>query len=87
MELVAEGYLEQSEADQYDFGRELRTVDYENIYRNRYRLLRKAYDNSPYCLHPLGKWAGAAYEEERARFEAFRTETGTGSPITLFLPR
>ena len=76
MELVAEGYLEQSEADQYDFGFELRTVDYENIYRNRYRLLRKAYDNSPYCLHPLGKWAGAAYEEERARFEAFRTENG-----------
>ena len=76
MELVAAGYVEQNDADQYDFGHELRTVDYENIYRNRYRLLRRAYDNSPYCLQPVGKWAGAGYDEERSRFEAFRAQNG-----------
>ena len=76
MELIAAGYVEQNDADQYDFGHELRTVDYENIYRNRYRLLRRAYDNSPYCLQPVGKWAGAGYDEERSRFEAFRAQNG-----------
>ena len=76
MALVAEGYIDVSDAEQYDFGREPRTVDYEKIYRSRYRLLRSAYSNSPYRLSPEGKWAGAEYEQERDRFEAFRAENG-----------
>ena len=72
--LAAKGYIEESDADRYDFGREPRTVDYEKIYRSRYRLLRAAYSNSPYCLRPEGKWAGEEYEKERGQFEAFRSE-------------
>ena len=74
--LVAEGYISESEADRYDFGREPRTIDYGKIYRSRYRLLRSAYNNSPYCLRPEGKWAGAEYDKERGQFETFRSLNG-----------
>ena len=72
--LTAEGYIEAGDADRFDFGSEPRTVDYEKIYRSRYRLLRAAYDNSPYRLQPQGKWAGREYDPDRGRFEAFREE-------------
>lgn len=50
--LIEAGYIDRSTAEQFDFGKEPRAVDYEKIYRNRYALLRKAYANSPYCLRP-----------------------------------
>ncbi len=69
--LVEAGYIEQSAADQYDFGKEPRSVDYERIYNNRYVLLRSAYANSPYCLKPSEKWAGREHNAERTAFEDF----------------
>ena len=79
-ELIKAGYISEEAADQYDFGRESRTVDYEKIYRNRYTLLRKAYANSPFCLNPSGKWAGAAYNNDRTEFFRFRGENAEWLP-------
>ena len=69
--LIEAGYISSDYAEQFDFGKELRTVDYEKIYRNRYTLLRKAYANSPFCLNPSEKWAGPAYNAERTEFNDF----------------
>ena len=73
-QLIDAGYIDQEFVNECDFGSDPRTVDYERIYRNRYVLLRRAYANSPYCLHPSGDWAGVTYNQEREKFEAFRTE-------------
>ncbi len=73
-ELIEAGYIDRKTADQYNFGKEPRSVDYEKIYRNRYVLLRKAYANSPFCLRPLQKWADESYEDDRKDFEYFRWE-------------
>lgn len=70
--LIEAGYIDRSTAEQFDFGKEPRAVDYEKIYRNRYALLRKAYANSPYCLRPSEKWADAAYDKEREAFNRFK---------------
>lgn len=72
--LIEAGFIERDTVDQYDFGREPRTVDYEKIYRNRYIMLRKAYTNSPYCRRPSGKWAEDVFDDERRDFEYFRWE-------------
>ena len=44
--LVEEGLLESAECEAYDFGDNDRYVDYEKIYRARFKILKKAYDNS-----------------------------------------
>ena len=69
--LIEAGYISSDAAEQFDFGKETRTVDYEKIYRNRYTLLRKAYANSPFCLNPSEKWAGPAYNADRTEFNYF----------------
>lgn len=45
-ELVEEGVLTQEECDEADFGKAKRTIDYAKLYKNRYPLLRKAYERS-----------------------------------------
>ena len=44
--LVEAGLLEAAECEVYDFGDNPRYVDYEKIYRARFKLLKKAYDRS-----------------------------------------
>jgi len=44
--LVEAGLLEAVECEAYDFGDNPRYVDYEKIYRARFKLLKKAYDRS-----------------------------------------
>ena len=44
--LVEEGVLTEEECDQVDFGSEADDIDYEKLYKNRYPLLRKAYERS-----------------------------------------
>ena len=44
--LVEEGGLTEEECGAEDFGKKPDSVDYEKIYRSRYRLLRKAYERS-----------------------------------------
>lgn len=48
---VKEGYIEESDLERIDWGEDPSRVDYEKIYRNRFLILRKAYENSPYCLN------------------------------------
>jgi 4-alpha-glucanotransferase len=45
-ELVEEGLLTVVECESYDFGTDLRYIDYEKIYISRFDMLRKAYERS-----------------------------------------
>jgi len=45
-QLVEEGYLTKSDCEQYDFGTDSQSVDYEKIYQSRFQILYKAYKNS-----------------------------------------
>ena len=45
-ELVEEGVLTREECDAANFGRSRSTIDYAKLYKNRYPLLRKAYERS-----------------------------------------
>ncbi|MCD7725214.1 MAG: 4-alpha-glucanotransferase [Clostridiales bacterium] len=45
-ELIREGYLTAADCDQYDFGDDEEYIDYEKIYLSRFKVLKKAYDNS-----------------------------------------
>lgn len=44
--LITEGVLTREECESVDFGNKVNDIDYEKIYKNRYRLLRKAYERS-----------------------------------------
>lgn len=47
---VEAGYLEEVDLATVDWGEDPVRVDYEKIYRSRFRILRKAYENSPFAL-------------------------------------
>lgn len=47
---VEAGYLEEADLATVDWGEDSVRVDYEKIYRSRFRILRKAYENSPFAL-------------------------------------
>lgn len=47
---VEAGYLEEADLATVDWGEDPVRVDYEKIYRSRFRILRKAYENSPFAL-------------------------------------
>ncbi|MBQ5660940.1 MAG: 4-alpha-glucanotransferase [Lachnospiraceae bacterium] len=51
-ELVKEGVLTKEECDSADFGADVNDIDYEKLYKNRYPLLRKAYERSNISLNP-----------------------------------
>ena len=44
--LIEAGYLTKAECEQYDFGDDPAYVDYEKIYLSRFKVLKKAYQNS-----------------------------------------
>lgn len=44
--LIEEGLLKRSDCSKYDFGDNANYVDYEKIYNSRFKVLRKAYENS-----------------------------------------
>ena len=69
--LIEAEYLSREEADAVDFGEDPEKIDYEKIYDQRFPLLRKAYENSPYALQPQGRWAGWEFDRSRAEFEKF----------------
>ena len=73
-ELIKAGYLDAAEADGCDFGSDPQYVDYAAVYENRFALLQKAYDNSPYAAAPEDRWAGADFDKERAAFSRFISE-------------
>ena len=50
--LVEEGVLTKEDCDKVSWGRRADSVDYEKIYKGRYKLLRKAYENSNTSENP-----------------------------------
>ncbi|MCR5665617.1 MAG: 4-alpha-glucanotransferase [Eubacterium sp.] len=69
--LIDKGYLTQEQVDGYDFGGNHGYVDYDKIYKSRFKMLKAAYKNSPFAKRPKKKWAGEAYDKERADFMEF----------------
>lgn len=63
---VEAGYLEKEELESTDFGSDPAKVDYAKVYQGRFKVLRKAYENSPYALG-----AEAASEEDKAAVAEF----------------
>ena len=51
-DLIEEGVLSKKECDEADFGDNPRTVDYGKLYKERFRLLRKAYERSDISKNP-----------------------------------
>ncbi len=51
-ELIKEGTLTEEECEEADFGAHENAVDYEKLYKNRYPLLRKAYERSRISENP-----------------------------------
>ena len=73
-EFVDRGWLKKREVSSTDFGADPMYVDYGQIYKVRFRLLKKAYDRSPLALPQAGVAAKAAEAENAAllkEFEAF----------------
>ena len=71
---VDDGYLSEEDIAGADFGSDPMYVDYGQIYKVRFALLKRAYDNSPYAEEPDGKWAGPTYNSDREDFEEFIEE-------------
>lgn len=63
--LIEEGFLDKADADKCDFGVSDEYIDYEKLYRSRFKLLKKAFDN-------LDKVSKAA--EIKKEFEAFKND-------------
>lgn len=81
--LIQAGYLTQEQADALDgTGTGAKEspeasgafIDYEKVYRTRFRLLHEAYENSPYALHAAAPWTDKAYDDTRADFARFIEE-------------
>ena len=51
-ELIEEGVLTEKECKSADFGKRADDIDYEKIYKKRFRLLRKAYERSRVSENP-----------------------------------
>ena len=49
---MEEGVLKKEDCDKVSWGRRADSVDYEKIYKGRYKLLRKAYENSNTSENP-----------------------------------
>ncbi len=51
-DLIARGYVTKEQCEAYDFGENSQYIDYEKIYRSRFKLLWKAYENSNIGTEP-----------------------------------
>ena len=60
-DLIEEGVLTREECDGADFGEQETEIDYEKLYLNRFKLLRKAYERSCIAENPQF----AAFEREQ----------------------
>ena len=66
-DLIEEGVLTEKECDAVDFGSREDDVDYEKIYKGRYKLLRKAYERSDISKNP--DFVRKSDEEKEEQFE------------------
>ena len=76
--IIEEGFLDKADADKCDFGVSDEYIDYEKLYRSRFKLLKKAFDN-------LDKVSKAA--EIKKEFEAFKNDPDNDwlSDYSLFM--
>ena len=72
--LVEAGYISREETAALYFGSSSRYVDYQEMYKNRYQILARAYQNSPYALKNRRKWENEEEQEKQEAFEAFIVE-------------
>lgn len=79
-ELCERGWIRKSQLSRCAWGEDPQYVDYEAVYRSRFRILRKAYENSPYALKPAAPWDGPEYDGERAEFESFVERSASWLP-------
>ena len=71
-ELKKAGYITQKDINACRFGKDPEYIDYSAIYKYRFKLLKKAYINSPFALHPENRWADSRFDTDRRAFEEFR---------------
>lgn len=69
--LVSRGYISGEDVSCLYFGSNASYVDYQEMYKNRYTILRKAYDNSPYCLSMANRQESREGREKQEAFEEF----------------
>lgn len=74
-QLIGAGYLFREDLDSAYFGTNPSSIDYGQIYQVRYLLLHRAYENSPFALHPQGKWREISYNKDRYDFETYITNS------------
>ena len=65
------GYLTKEETDAVFFGDNSERISYESVYRGRFPLLKKAYENSPFAACPPQRWAGAEFDKVRQEFSDY----------------
>ena len=65
------GYLTKEETDAVFFGDNPERISYESVYRGRFPLLKKAYENSPFAACPPQRWAGAEFDKVRQEFSDY----------------
>ena len=70
-ELIEEGFISEQDADAADFGDDPGRVDYGRLYQQRYPLLRKAYENSPYASVTGGDTQDEDAAAKRRQFGQF----------------
>ena len=64
--LVSEGLLTEAESSEYDSEEQDETIDYERIYKTRFKVLKKAYERFRDCI--------AGGHQEREAYEWFARE-------------
>ncbi len=65
------GYLTKEETDAVFFGDNPERISYESVYRGRFPLLKKAYENSPFAACPAQRWAGAEFDKIKQEFSDY----------------
>ena len=69
--LIGEGYISREDVSCLYFGSSSSYVDYAEMYKNRYIILRKAYDNSPFSLSMVNRQESPEGREKQEAFEEF----------------
>lgn len=69
--LIKDGLIKKSEISHIDWGSDPKKVDYEKIYQNRYKVLKKAFERG--------------FERDKAEFEKFRSENEWLADYALFM--
>lgn len=70
--LVEEGFIEENDIEELDFGTNDELIDYEKLFYNRYKVLRKAYENKGNIYNSITFIKQATWLEDYALFMALK---------------